>query len=171
MLLRRQRIRALRAIVACSIAGAVVVLVAQAAPARTAATYTVSISGGGAQLEGNSGSTSFSFTVSISPNVNDPSPVTVDYATSDGFATAGEDYTATSGTVTVAQDAPAQISVEAFGDTKVEGNESFSVNLSNPSSNATIGTGQGTATILNDDVGHRRLPRRLHRAWGRTSPS
>ena len=37
---------------ACAIAGAVVVFVAQVAPARTAATYTVSISGGGAQPEG-----------------------------------------------------------------------------------------------------------------------
>ena len=126
--------------VACAIAGLVVVLVAQAAPARTAATYTVSIASPGAQPEGNSGSSSFVFTVSISPRVNDPQPVTVDYATSDGSATAGEDYSATSGTLTVTQDAPAQISVEAFGDTKVEGDETFSVNLSNPSANATIGT-------------------------------
>ena len=37
------------------------------------------------------------------------------------------------------------------GDTKVEGDETFFVNLSNPSSNAVIGDAQGQGTITNDD--------------------
>ena len=148
---RSPHTRALRTIAACAIAGAVVVLVAQAAPARTAATYTVSIASPSPQSEGNSGSSSLVFTVSISPRVNDPSPVTVDYATSNGSATAGEDYSATSGSLTVTQDAPADISVEVLGDTTVEPDEAFSVDLSG-ASGATVADGSATGTIVNDDV-------------------
>ena len=42
------------------------------------------------------------------------------------------------------------IVVEILGDTKVEPNETFFVNLSKPT-NATIADGQGICTILNDD--------------------
>jgi uncharacterized repeat protein (TIGR01451 family) len=149
---RLSGIKALTAVGVCALTGVVLVAPAASAPARSAATYTVSIATPAPQPEGNSGSSSMTFNVSISPKVNDPQPVTVDYATTDGSATAGEDYGATSGTLTVTQDGPSQIAVEIFGDTKVETDESFSVNLSNPSANATIGTGQATGTILNDDV-------------------
>jgi hypothetical protein len=41
--------------------------------------------------------------------------------------------------------------VQVVGDTAIEGNETFVVNLSN-AANATIATPQGTGTIINDDA-------------------
>jgi hypothetical protein len=99
--------------------------------------------------EGNSGTTQFNFTVSLS--AASESTVTVQYATANGSATAGSDYTATSGTVTFAAgETQKTVTVLANGDTTVESNETFAVNLSSPS-NATLGTSQGTGTITNDD--------------------
>ncbi len=79
-------------------------------------------------------------------------PVTVNYATANGTATAGTDYTAQSGTVTFA---PGQTShlvlLATHYDSAVDGNENFSVQLSpnpNDTSGATIGTGTATVTIL-----------------------
>jgi hypothetical protein len=100
--------------------------------------------------EGNSGTTPFTFTVTLS--AASTSTVTVAYATADGTATAGSDYTATSGTLTFNPGVTTQtLTVQVIGDTIVEPNETFFVNLSAPS-NATIATGQGTGTIVNDDA-------------------
>ncbi len=78
-------------------------------------------------------------------------PVTVDYATTDGTATAGSDYTAVNGTLTFAPGVTEQeVRVPITGDETVEPNESFFVNLSNPV-NDVIADGQGEATILDDD--------------------
>ena len=100
--------------------------------------------------EGNHGNTMDAvFTVSLSTPVN--APVTVDFATEDGTATAGTDYTAVSGTLTFASGETVQeIRVPITGDGAVEPNESFFVNLSNPV-NDVIADGQGEATILDDD--------------------
>ena len=99
--------------------------------------------------EGNSGTTAFAFNVALS--AAGTAPVTVDYATADGTATAGSDYVATSGTLTFPPGVTTQtITVNVTGDTAVEPNETFFVNLSNPT-NATIATAQGTGTITNDD--------------------
>jgi hypothetical protein len=77
--------------------------------------------------------------------------VTVQYATTGGTATAGGDYTATSGTLTIpAGSTSSTIAVPILGDATIEPDETFMVNLSVPT-NATIGTGTGTGTILNDD--------------------
>jgi hypothetical protein len=61
-------------------------------------------------------------------------PVSVHYATSDGFsATAPGDYTATSGDLTFAQNETSkQFTVSIVDDAVYEGNESFNVILSNP---------------------------------------
>ena len=73
--------------------------------------------------------------------------VTVDYATSDGTATAGEDYTATSGTLTLtAGETSKSVSVPARHDTAAESDETFTLTLSNPSG-ATLGDGEATGTI------------------------
>ncbi|HXG09537.1 MAG TPA: Calx-beta domain-containing protein, partial [Gemmataceae bacterium] len=105
------------------------------------------------QLEGNSGTTAFLFTVSL-PSAS-TSQVTVQFATANGTATAGTaapaDYGATSGTLTFAPGVTRQIiTVPVFGDTTVESDETFTVNLSNASS-GTISRPTGTGTILNDD--------------------
>src|SRR5438093_2720098 len=95
------------------------------------------------------GTTNAVFTVSLSAASS--TTVTVDYASADGTATAGSDYTALSGTLTFAPGETSQtITAAVIGDTINEPNETFVVNLSNPS-NATVADGQGRATILNDD--------------------
>lgn len=101
--------------------------------------------------EGNAGTTAFTFTVTLSPASTQT--VTVDYATADGTATAPGDYTAI--TTTQLSFAPGetskQVTVQVNGDTDVEGDETFFVNLSNPT-NATITDNQGVGTITNDDA-------------------
>ena len=90
------------------------------------------------------------FTVTLSATSSDD--VTVSYATSDGTAASGSDYTTTSGTLTIdAGQQTGAIEVPVLDDSAVEPTETFSMTLSNPS-NATIRDGQGTGTITNDDV-------------------
>ena len=65
--------------------------------------------------------------------------VTVDYATQNGSATAPADYTAASGTAKIpAGSLTTVIPVSIVGDTLSEGNETFTVKLSNPSGSHTI---------------------------------
>ena len=100
--------------------------------------------------EGNAGTVNAIFTVSLSAASSQV--VTVDYATANDTATAGSDYLSTNGTLTFPIGVTSQpITVTVNGDTVVEGNETFFVNLSNPS-NASISDGQGIGTILNDDI-------------------
>lgn len=101
--------------------------------------------------EGNAGSSDATFTVTLSEAAADD--VSMEYETADISAAAGTDYAAASGTLTIAAgDTEAAILVSVIGDTRVETNETFSVTLSNPSANATLGTATATGTIKNDDV-------------------
>ncbi len=101
--------------------------------------------------EGNAGTTSATFTVTLTGSTQ--RTATVDWATADGTATAPSDYTAASGTLTFAPgDSTETLTVLVNGDTSVEPDETFFVNLSN-ASNATLADGQGQGTILNDDLG------------------
>jgi hypothetical protein len=101
------------------------------------------------QPEGNSTST-LSFTVRLSKAA--PLQVQVAYATADGTATAGSDYTATSGRLTFAPGETSQtVDVPILGDTVVEPDESFSITLSAPV-NAVLARATATATLVNDDV-------------------
>lgn len=100
--------------------------------------------------EGNSGTKSLAFTVSLSAAAT--GPVTVGYATSNGTATAGSDYTAASGTVTFAAGETSKVvNVTVAGDTTAESNETLTLTLSSPSG-ATIADGTAIGTITNDDV-------------------
>ena len=78
--------------------------------------------------------------------------VSVDYATADGSATAGEDYTATSGTLTFnAGETTKTVSVPLLDDVVNDGGETFTLTLSNPLG-AWIEDGEATGTIENDDA-------------------
>jgi CSLREA domain-containing protein len=99
--------------------------------------------------EGNSGTTNANFTVSLSAASGQT--VTVNYATANGTATAGSDYVATSGTLTFTPGQTSKpITVTVIGDTTVEPDETFFVDLSSPT-NAAITRSRGTGTIINDD--------------------
>jgi hypothetical protein len=101
-------------------------------------------------LEGDSGVQTLSFPVQLSA----PSSrtVTVGYATADGTATSGVDYTRAAGTLTFAAGETAGVvDVRVVGDRIVERDETFYVRLSRPSG-ATLGDGQAVGTIINDDV-------------------
>jgi chorismate-pyruvate lyase len=101
------------------------------------------------KAEGNSGVTAFTFTLTVSPAST--GTVTVNYATANGSALAGSDYTATSGTLTfTAGQTSKTVTVNVVGNTTVEPNETFVVNLSG-ASGATILDSQGLGTVLNDD--------------------
>ncbi|NVN93684.1 MAG: HYR domain-containing protein, partial [Bacteroidetes bacterium] len=106
------------------------------------------------QVETNSGTTIFNFTVTLS-NVSD-APVTVNYATSNGTATTADlDYIDTGGLLTFAPgETTKNVSVTVYGDTKLELDETFHLNLSNLDNNGraiTLGS-NGLGTILNDDA-------------------
>jgi Calx-beta domain/RTX calcium-binding nonapeptide repeat (4 copies) len=105
---------------------------------------------GASMPEGNSGSSALTFTVTLAKAT--PQKVGVTYATADGTAAAGSDYTASSGSLTFAPgEASKTISVAVIGDTTREPDETFSVALSAPT-NAVLGTASATGTIANDDV-------------------
>lgn len=79
---------------------------------------------------------------------------TVNFATTNGTATSGSDYTSASGTLTFAPGETSKtITVPILGDTAVETNETFTLTLSNPGGGATLGTpSTTTVTILDDDA-------------------
>ncbi len=91
--------------------------------------------------------------------------VTVDYATSNGTATAGADYTATSGTLRFAAGEQSKsVSVAVLDDDHDEGEETVTLTLSN-ASGARITDGTATGTIKNRDP----LPRALLARFGRAT--
>jgi CSLREA domain-containing protein len=100
-------------------------------------------------------------TATITVNLSAPSGrlVEVDYATSDGTATAGSDYTAASGTLYFYPgDTSKTFTVPITDDTLDEADETVTLTLSNPT-NATIGgTNPATLTIVDNDETHIYLP-------------
>ena len=78
-------------------------------------------------------------------------PVTVDWATSDGTAAAGSDYTAGDGTVNFAPNETRKtIDIAITDDALDESNETFTVTLSSPS-NAELGTAKTTTVTIADN--------------------
>ena len=89
------------------------------------------------------------FTVTLAPA--SPAAVTVDYATADGSATAGEDYTAASGTMTFAPGETSKtVAVSVLDDAIDEGEETFTLTLSDPSG-AELADAEAVGTITNSD--------------------
>ena len=102
-----------------------------------------------AVTEGNAATTA-TFTVTLSAAA--ASAVTVNYATADGTATAGSDYTIASGVLSFAAgEISKTVTVAIVGDTLVEPDETFTVNLSG-ASGATFADASAQGTITNDDV-------------------
>ena len=104
------------------------------------------------------------FTVTLSRTVAEA--VSVNYATSDVTAMAGEDYTATSGTLTfTAGETAKTVSVPVLDDVIDEGHETFTLTLSNAAGgNAWLSGASATGTIMNTDP----LPRAWLARFGRT---
>ncbi len=101
-------------------------------------------------LEGTGGVTNLVFTVTSTPAA--AAPFQVQFATSNGTAASGVDFTAAAGNLNFAiGDASKTITVSIAADSTVEANETFTVTLSNPTSGATLGTAAAAGTITNDD--------------------
>jgi hypothetical protein len=101
-------------------------------------TYTVSESGRRA-------------TITVTRTGGTASGVSVTYATSDGTATAGLDYTATSGILIFAANQTSKtFTIPVTNDTTVEGNETINLTLSNPTGGAALGA-QNTAQVTISD--------------------
>ncbi|MDH4275992.1 MAG: PKD domain-containing protein [Gammaproteobacteria bacterium] len=82
--------------------------------------------------------------------------VSVDFSTSDGTATAGSDYTATSGTVSWADgdSASKTFTISVLDDTVYEADETINIGLTN-GLGASVGTASATLTVVeNETVNH-----------------
>jgi len=107
---------------------------------------------GASLTEGNSGSKNATLTVTLSSAASQA--ITVNYASNDGTATSGSDYTAISGVLTFAPGETSKtLSIPVTGDTVAEADETLTVNLFNPG-NATLSStaGAATVTLTNDDL-------------------
>ena len=122
----------------------------------------VGISVADARVEEDDGAV-LSFAVTLSRAAS--GALTVDYATSDGSAQAGVDYTAASGTLTFqAGESSRTIEVSVLDDSHDDDGETLTLTLSNPSSGR-LTDGEATGTIENRDP----LPRALLARFGRTA--
>jgi hypothetical protein len=100
--------------------------------------------------EGDAGTTAYVFTITKTGNT--ALDAGVNFQTADNTATAGSDYQSQTGTLTfLPADATRTVTVLVNGDTNVESDETFSLNLSG-AINATISDSQGVGTITNDDT-------------------
>lgn len=100
--------------------------------------------------EANSGTSTLSFAVTLTAASG--APVTVAYATSDGTATAPQDYVPGSGSITFpAGKTTATVNVSVVGDQAIEPDETMTVTLSNPVG-AWILKPTAVGTITNDDT-------------------
>ena len=104
------------------------------------------------------------FAVTLSRKVAEP--VTVGYATTDGSATAGSDYTAASDTLTfAANETEKTVSVPVLDDAHDEGTETVGLTLSSPSpSRVKLEDASAEGRITNDD----RMPQAWTARFGRT---
>jgi Calx-beta domain len=100
--------------------------------------------------EGNTGTVAATFRVRL--NVPSAKPITVDYATADGTASAPSDYASVSGKLAFAAgELEKEVTVLVNGDVVNEPTETFALNLAN-AVNARIADTSGTGTIMNDDA-------------------
>ena len=114
---------------------------------------TVGITAGDAAIDEGDGGDPHYLSIPVFLTEASTSTVTVHYTTANGSALAGQDYVAQSGILTFAPGVMQQnILVAIAGDAVVEGSETFTVTLSDPSEGASILDGSAVGTILNDDI-------------------
>ena len=100
-------------------------------------------------VEGNSGTKQATFVVALSGPASQS--VSFSFATSNGTASAGSDYTATSGAASFAAgEVEKPVVVLVNGDTVDEAQETLFLDISNVQ-NATVSSGRGTGFIVDDD--------------------
>jgi Calx-beta domain-containing protein len=103
----------------------------------------------GRVAEGNSGRRTLTLVVTLSAPATQP--VTVDYATADGSATAGDDYQERSGKLRFPPGVTSRtVEVSVLGDGAEEGDEDLVVTLADPVG-AVLGHASAVALILDDD--------------------
>jgi hypothetical protein len=101
--------------------------------------------------EGKRGVKYLTFTVTLSAASN--APVTMQYVTQNGTATAGSDYQALSGVLTFAAgETRKTVSIAIYGDNTAESDETFQLLISNVTGAAVISDAVGVGTIVNDDI-------------------
>jgi hypothetical protein len=111
----------------------------------------IAISGSGGGWEGDSGTTPFTFTVSLSTAYDQP--VSVNFATRDHTAVAGDDYLATNGTLIFNPGETVQtVTVMVLGDVVADPAEGFYLDVTGASANAhPTGGLSAYATITDED--------------------
>jgi hypothetical protein len=93
-----------------------------------------------------------SVTILVTRSGGTASGVEVDYATSDGSASSGFDYTAASGTLSFgANEMSKSFTIALLDDGSAEGNETVNLRLSNPTGNALLGASATSVLFLVDD--------------------
>jgi|GEM_PF-1161412 len=98
------------------------------------------------------GEDSANATITVKRSNGSKKTVSVDYATSNGTAAAGSDYTAASGTLTFASGVITQtFSVEITNDTVKENNETINLILSNPQNGARLGSPVSAVLTITDN--------------------
>src|SRR5690606_4691710 len=93
-------------------------------------------------------------TVTVTRSNGSTGPVGVSYSTASGSATAGADFQAVSGTLSWAAGdvAPKTFNVPIVDDSQVEGTESFTVRLAQPTGGATLGLATANMSIVDNDI-------------------
>lgn len=106
---------------------------------------------GASVVEGNSDSRPLRFAISLRPSPTAPPTLTLNFRTRDAGATAGSDYTASDGTVTLTRAMPlATVEVAVLGDTTVEPVERIELVVTDPALPLQV---VGSGAILDDDAG------------------
>ena len=105
---------------------------------------------GPATIGEGAGTATYTVSLSVRPSAN----VTINYATADGTATAGSDYTAASGTLTFTPsnwDTDQMVPVTITDDTVDDDDETFTFTLSNPGSGAVLSASPSLSTTITDN--------------------
>ncbi|MBD2568896.1 M10 family metallopeptidase C-terminal domain-containing protein [Anabaena lutea] len=116
----------------------------------TSSAITINLSADQTIVEGLTSPQNVRYTITLSSSSTQS--ITVNYATSNGTATAGSDYTTKTGTLTFAPGTTSQfIDIPIVNDANNEPNETFTLTLSSPT-NASLGTKTTATTTITDTL-------------------